>query len=508
MERKKEELKTEEITRPLDNPKEIKIEDLPPPNGVPAAVIRAVKSHQKKSNDILGSKNIPVCSAILADNSIVEMVYDQEEEKTKFAIYKDGVIDYKDSFSGKDENIRFIPVPPQNNLVKHKFVRFPSSAEEYESENELIKDIQAFIHRYLDISPLFKEIASYFVLFTWVYDRFNEVPYLRAIGDYGSGKTRFLQAIGSLCYKPIIVGGAISPSAIFHILDQFHGTLIVDEADFKNTDYHTEIIKILNQGNLKGFPVLRSESLKGKVFDPRAFDVFSPKIVATRGLFQDKALESRFLVEEMEQKKLRGDIPINLPDIFWEEAREIRNKLLMFRFRNYFKIQIDPELIDRSLEPRLNQIIIPLLSIIKDDEIKEKIRVLVREYHKQICSDRGMQIEGEVIEIIKNIIVEGGREITIKQITKELNEASSGEGTREQITSKKVGWIVRNQLKLKPERKRGGYTILYDKDIERIESLFARYGFNIEIKEDAQKDSAEDDIEIPDNSDIKPEEIL
>jgi hypothetical protein len=66
-----------------------------------------------------------------------------------------------------------------------------------------LAEIRSFIHRNVDVSPLYEEIASYYVLFSWVYDGFNELPYLRVRGDPGSGKTRFLLTVGSLCYKPI-----------------------------------------------------------------------------------------------------------------------------------------------------------------------------------------------------------------------------------------------------------------------------------------------------------------
>jgi hypothetical protein len=55
---------------------------------------------------------------------------------------------------------------------------------------------------------LFEQIASYYVLFSWVYDAFNELPYLRVRGNAGSGKTRLLLMVGSLCYKPIFASGA------------------------------------------------------------------------------------------------------------------------------------------------------------------------------------------------------------------------------------------------------------------------------------------------------------
>src|SRR5439155_18344405 len=107
------------------------------------------------------------------------------------------------------------------------------------------------------------------------------------------------------------------------------------EEDLIFSDKKEEVIKILNNGNVKGFPIVRSEvSRKGREFNPRAYHVFGPKLVATRGFFDDKALESRFLTEEMGQYRLRDDVPINQPSIWKEESLHIRNQLRLVRFRN------------------------------------------------------------------------------------------------------------------------------------------------------------------------------
>src|SRR5207244_5698124 len=113
---------------------------------------------------------------------------------------------------------------------------------------ELIGEIRAFIHRFVDVSPLFETIASYYVLFSWIYDSFHELPYLRLRGDPGSGKTRFLLTVGSLCYKPIFASSASTVSPLFRIEDAFRGTLIIDEGDFRLSDERAEIVKILKSG--------------------------------------------------------------------------------------------------------------------------------------------------------------------------------------------------------------------------------------------------------------------
>ena len=55
-------------------------------------------------------------------------------------------------------------------------------------------------------------------MLSWCYDVLNTVPYLRALGDYGTGKSRFEDIIGGLCYKPMFTNGAITPAVIYRVL--------------------------------------------------------------------------------------------------------------------------------------------------------------------------------------------------------------------------------------------------------------------------------------------------
>src|SRR6202021_1047558 len=129
----------------------------------------------------------------------------------------------------------------------------------FRDASELLEEITAYIRRYVSLSDKAIGLSSAYVLLTWVYDAFNELPYLRFRGDYGTGKTRALLVVGSLCYKAFFASGASTVSPIFHTLDTFKGTLVFDEADFRFTDEKAELVKILNNGNAKGFAVLRTQ---------------------------------------------------------------------------------------------------------------------------------------------------------------------------------------------------------------------------------------------------------
>jgi hypothetical protein len=430
-----------------------------------------MEKHQEQTTKTKQHRE-PTASAVLSDGTLVEMLYEPASRRSRLVCYRDDTWRFEDRVY-TDSSRLLVPYSAENNLLKHEVILFPSEVQEYGSEEHLVGEIQSFIHRYVDVSPLFEKIASYYVLFTWVYDSFNELPYLRVRADYGSGKTRFLLTIGSLCYKPIFAG-ASTVSPLFRIIDAFRGTLIIDEGDFRLSDEKAEIIKILNNGNSKGFPVLRSEVTPKHEFNPTAYSVFGPKLVATRGFFQDRALESRCLTEVMGQQRLRDDIPINLPAAHKQEALNIRNKLLLFRFRNFHKRAPTEQLVDRTLEPRVNQIFAPLLSIIEDATASAQLRELARDFHRDLIADRGMDIEAQILEVIRDLNASGQARLSIKEIADSFTDRYGADYERK-ISAKWVGSIIRRKLSLKTQ-KSGGVFVIPLSEEPKLTRLYERYG--------------------------------
>ena len=433
---------------------------------------------RKRAQDSRKPKVIPVVSEVINPGVMLETV--RSGGRTAFVLWREGKWSFEKEFSPNPHQ-RWVPYSASNNLLQNNVVLFPSEPEEYETEEKLLAEIQAFIHRYVDVSPLFEKVASYYVLFSWVHDAFNELPYLRLRGDPGSGKTRFLLTVGSLCYKPIFASGASTVSPLFRILDAFRGTLIVDEGDFRMSDEKAEVVKILNNGNVRGFPVLRSEVTPKGEYNPHAFAVFGPKLVATRGYFQDRALESRFLTEEMGLSSLRKDVPINLPAACRDEALHLRNKLLLFRFRNLSRCRPVEGLVDKSIEPRLNQVFVPLLSIVEDPKAREEMRALARKYNGEMVAERGMDIEAQVLEVIKDMAASSiGERLSVKDITNWFTDRY-GEEYERRITSKYIGSLIRRRLRLKTQKSHGVY-VIPPSELPRLETLCERYGIGDESK--------------------------
>ena len=78
------------------------------------------------------------------------------------------------------------------------------------------------------------------------------------------------------------------------------------------------------------------------------------------------------------RRALRSDIPINLPKQFEGEAEEMRNKLLMYRFRTLSQQSASIIECDGEESPRMAQILGALLSVVEDPVSRAEILSFVR----------------------------------------------------------------------------------------------------------------------------------
>ncbi len=407
------------------------------------------------------------------DGRIIEAYYDPNEQETGLLVFEKGtVIKTNQILIG---TASYSAPPPTNNLIKPGFIKLPSDATTFESEVSLLNEVQAFIHAFVQIPADFESLAAFYVLFSWVYDEFQELPYFRAIGDYGSGKSRFLKVMGALCCRSIFLNGSASASSMFRMMNEVKGTIVLDEADFRLSDTSNEVVKILNSGFQKGIPVFRSEATgnNAKSYDPTPFDVFGPKVIATRKDFMDDALESRCLSNAMDTLT-REDIPENLENDFDEKALVLRNKLVMFRFLKLSGGISKVPLPKLNIEPRLKQIISPLYRAIDDPAGKDIILNFIRSKQREVLERRYGSLEGEVLQSLVKVLEGGNEEPTMKDIAVAYNAVFGG---KYPVKAKKIGSILEQTFHLE---KRKGATGIYlcsnAENEERIKKSKIKFG--------------------------------
>lgn len=417
-------------------------------------------------------ERIVSAGTVLPDGTLVEAIFDPHTNTTAFLV-GDQNKQFLRSEVILSDGTQLLPPSPHNNLIKHGVLLLPSGPQEYGAEDVLLWCIEAYIKRYCDLPEDFVKTAAAYIMLSWVYDRFNELPYLRLSGTFGTGKTRFLLTVGSLAYRPIFASGASTVAPIFHSLSKYRGTLVMDEADFRFSDEKADVTKILNNGNVKGFPILRCVKSKSGEFDPEAYNVYGPKIVATRGSYEDPALESRFITEKAQVKSVASHIPVNLPQDQQLEALSLRNQLLLFRFRNWHRTDIRPDLHDYNVQGRVGQIFRPLLSVVyatKDRDIVARVAMTSQE---SVRASRENRLEVRTLQILTSLSA-CKQPLTLKAICEEL---ASRYGYS--VSSRSLGHIIRNKLGLATQKRNGIY-VVSGLDANTLNELMTTYGVSSE----------------------------
>ena len=357
----------------------------------------------------------------------VSLYIDKEKKRIAEQIFKDNVSQFV-IYENETQNICYADhyesiYPLENEAITKKCVLLATGVEEFGSLPALITELQEFIHKYTDVSLTFEKFAVFYILLSYLYDKINTCPYLRVLGDTGTGKTRFTDVVGKLCYKPMLIAGALNPAPVFRLIEMFKGTLIVEEADLSNqrqqSDETQAIIKIFNCGFEKNKPVVRCNP--NDVAELNYFDVYCPKVLATRQRFQDQATESRCLTEIMRPTQ-RKDIPTNLLADFYIEQEKLRNKLLLFRLKNYFGFeQKKLHLQDMDIEPRLKQAYEAFACLFAyAPEILDEFKAFLVAYNKEIIEERADSFDGQIVNHLFDLINEGEAEITTKQIAERM----------------------------------------------------------------------------------------
>ena len=406
---------------------------------------------------------------------IVEQIYD-EKQGCRFCIYneKDGSVRYDKTYT--HNGIKYYPITGDE--ITKGVILLPTGAIDYIDDNTLDKDILSFSNKWLDVPEETMRFGLMNVKVSYVFDKFHTLNYLRVLGDTGTGKTRYLDVWGYIHYKPIFTNGNTTAAPLFRIIDKWRGTLVMDEADLKNSDESEQVIKVLNNGFEKNKFIMRCDQTDAKKI--AFFDPFCPKILSTRRSFQDKATESR-CITHVSSVTNRKDIPLNLNKEFFEKALELRNKLMMWGFRNYFKIKDNVEFDLGDVEPRVKQIVSSYISLFSSDTKQmEKFKKYIQNYQEELTIERQSSFDGAIVGAIKEILNSGIYDFDAKdviekgQFTDRNGKAMNPRGLTSSLKS--LGFKKSVSIKVDGKTKR-----CIPIEQEHIDKIFKRYGYEVTV---------------------------
>lgn len=360
--------------------------------------------------------------------------------------------------------------PIVDDISRNNGVALPTGVLEYKDNQELIDQIHEFLKKYIELPEFYEKFLPNLALFYWVYESFPFIPYLQFVGRTSTGKSTAMEVFGSICYKPINTTGSLTIASVFRIATSWKGTLLIDEFE-KAGENAREMISFLKSGVSDNL-ILRTEGEVKK--EVKAYVVKAPKIFTSENPINDAGLQSRTIVIKMEKNK--RPIPLYRLPHYFEEAQEIRNKLLLWRFRNLNNVDLTkieygfPEL--KFLDKRVQQVITPIYYF-SGDKTKSDILEFAKEQESETKRERRESLHGIIFEALYDIYVKEGI-VPLTQISNDINPA----GTKYPISEKKIGNVIRKILGFDIVRQGHENTrvVVLENQEEKIEELLEYYG--------------------------------
>jgi hypothetical protein len=431
-------------------------------------------------------------------NWLIEYLYDPVN-KTAVLAYRDpdgrvGKAAYVDIWVNA-ERIRYVPEEPYD-FVHNQSIVFPSDLGEIKPQRELVAIIAAFLSKhYLFDDVQLPRVVAYYVLMTWLYDAFNAVSYLRAIGPAGCGKSELMKRVGWLCYRPTKSSGNDTTAVTYRTIEMFGGTLIVEEYDQSDSSTTDSYIKVLNSGAMRGGTTNRlveyEDQNGAKKLRPQSFSTYCPKLLDGRMDTKDDAVGTRCItfrvMPHTQLELLEHGVPLFIDDEFRDRALTIQNLLLRWRLETWKpEIKILNKDIDPDISPRMNQVTLAMKAIARlseDDAVQDELTRLLRDIYSQEVLTRAESMTARIIEscwkiflypeLHKKEIIEidgelclypGAVAMVADNLIDEMNKKSEDVDEEEdpkknnaKVHPHKVGKILRNelQLKVKTRNRRG-----------------------------------------------------
>jgi len=356
--------------------------------------------------------------------------------------------------------------------VPLKRVPWPTAhiPKDYESEEALFNRVKKFFIEHLDVAnELMYDVYAAFVLASWLPENFTVVPYLFFLGPMASGKTRALECFHRLCYRSIMAT-SMSAASLFRALEAWHPTIMLDETEIYNRKEMVEVLAILNSGYRRGQYAIRIEKVQNNIPQIAVFDTFGFKVLAGTQELAD-TLQSRCIITKM-SKAVR---PVRL-FIDEEEAQELRNQLLMYRFKNLNPNTPQINCLENGGDcqgnARVLELFISLFQVAPSQAIKDNLEQAMKQIIQTRLNEEQTSIEARVLDAILKCEdkVENGK-LAIQTVTEAYNE---GLPEKEHVTSKLIGRIV---TRLGFEKCRTGQKGLagFYWDTKTIERLKMRY---------------------------------
>jgi hypothetical protein len=205
------------------------------------------------------------------------------------------------------------------------------------------------------------------IFFTYIQEKSRTTPYLYALGEKGSGKSRVLEIIELLGYRPMMATSISGPNVIQYLED---GPLTILDDEVKESienDPDKKTIYLAGYRNTAKVPKIITDrnGIRSQVF----FNAFSFKAFSSRDLCL-ALLERSIIIPMVKGKPKYGGFTTDGTDDI--RCQNLREGLLLWRMYNHEK-----QLSQERPKGRLDELYFPLLKtaeLIDNNEAKQAIQ--------------------------------------------------------------------------------------------------------------------------------------
>jgi len=162
----------------------------------------------------------------------------------------------------------------------------------------LVEAIASRIKSHVVLSDDEALVVALWVVLSWTHEAAVHSPILLITSpEKECGKSTLIGVLGFLVPKGLVIV-EISPAVLFRMIEAWHPTLLVDEADdiFKN---NPELRSVINSGWTRNAGVPRCNP---DTHEPEFFSTFGPKVLGIKGLKIPDTTLSRSIIIEMHRK--------------------------------------------------------------------------------------------------------------------------------------------------------------------------------------------------------------
>ncbi|NWF78142.1 MAG: primase C-terminal domain-containing protein [Chloroflexi bacterium] len=348
-------------------------------------------------------------------------------------------------------------------------IRYLSS----DDEHKLFTDLTAYFEKAAQLpSETHYKMISWWVLHTYLYEKFTYSPMLALVGIPERGKTRLGRAIISVAYRGLETE-TLREANLFRWSQDLGATIFLDVKDIwrkaEKEKSEDVLLKRYEKGGKVG-RVLYPE--RGPFRDTVYFDIYGPTIIATNEPIHH-ILDTRCLPIIMPDAGQKV-----WPELNFGESLALKERLVAFRARHMIT-----NLPDYPKPPlgRLGDIMQPLGMMMRlvspvSPEEEKTFQELVRLFWLERLEEKAQSREARLIMAIEQCSDEG--EIAVSEIAKVYNE---GLEPRYQLSPDSIGRRLRS-LGFKGERIGKSRTRMVTVDPQLLASLKLRWG--LEFPED------------------------